>query len=153
MYQLKTLDNGCPTVTCVCTHSLGTELIMQSEVYSDKEQLMVVASVGRECHLYDVTAATAKVEELGSMEDETDSLSTRNNTVGGVKEEAVVGGAKEEAVSDSGCGNSYSIEKSACVTTDEATKDSCQNVARFFKQGSRVITAGEDRNIRVWNVS
>ncbi len=129
---------------------------MQSEVYSDKEQLMVAASVGRECHVYSVTPAKGEVEELGLMDDEKDSLSLRNNAVGRPKEETVVG---EAMVSDSGCGNcdgrgnSYSVEKSACVITDESIKDSCQNVARFYKQGSRVITAGEDGNIRVWNVS
>ncbi len=129
---------------------------MQSEA-SNKDQLMIAASVNRDCHIYDIkyTENSDKVEEIGPKDDddvaEKDSIVFDRDNVKTEKETSQSETDEDDNISINDSG--YSIAKSACVTTDDAIKDSCQNVVRFIKNGSRVMTAGEDGIIRVWSVS
>ena len=133
------------------------ELIMQSAAYIGEDNVMIAASVGRECHIYDVKCPSEvvsdKVEEIGPLDDdinEKDSTVLDKDSIDLNKDDLP---EKETNLATGIDPGRYTIVKVACVTTDEASKDSCQNVVRFIKGGSRVLTAGEDGIIRVWSVS
>ena len=137
---------------------MGEDLIMQSEVL-DEKQLLLGASVGRECQIFSVNCSIDnRIEELGKIDDEKDSVAVANTSTiekeklsqkSESEKEDIPNSSHDPAV-DNSC---YSISKVACVITDEAEKDSCQNVVRFVKKSNRVLTAGEDGKIRVWSVS
>lgn len=124
------------TVQSLCKHDLGTQLIMQSETYcDDRHPPIVAASVGNLCHIYELNGI---IENNGGKD--TDEKDEEKDQPQADKEES--DNSKE-----------YSVKKIAEVVTDEAVKDSCQNVVRFFRNGTRAITAGEDGKIRIWTVS
>ena len=48
----------------------------------------------------------------------------------------------------------FSLEESGCVRTDFAAGADCyQKVVRFCRDGSKLVTGGMERVVRVWRVS
>ena len=158
-------------------YDMKDELVMQSVACGGESPWNVAASVGSSCHIYSIKRPFVnesdseeeikdEVEEVGAKRDsdnERDSISLKKEEV--IREEVAEKGDKDESakgkdwmddgelISDKDSPDSFKITKTASVTTDSAVKDSCQNVVRFFRNGERVVTGGEDGTIRVWSVS
>lgn len=118
---------------------------MQSEAYHDGEEqtFLVGASIANQCHIHELK----DISSIKTKDSKKDKDSVKNDT------STSTDGEEEPEEGDESNDEEYTVEKIADVVTDEALKDSCQNVVRFFRNGTRVLTAGEDGKIRVWTVS